>query len=94
MAPEFDHLASALDDATAPIYQQLRDRLETAPSEKDWLAISTAIAKGIAEGLRRGAGELSAQVEEALPAEREVHWELDLDCIDLWAERYGRSEAA
>ncbi len=89
MAPEFDHLAAALDDATLPICEELRARLDAELSEKDWLAVTTAIAKATIEGLRRGTNELAAQVDEALPAEKEVHWDLDLDCTDLWAERYG-----
>jgi len=89
VAPEFDHLAAALDDATAPIASELRERLDVVPSEKDWLAITTAIAKATVEGLRRGAQEFSEQVDEALPDESQLTWKLDLDCNDLWAERHG-----
>ncbi len=89
MAPEFDHLPTALEEAVAPIDAELRARLEHRPSERDWLAITTAIAKACVEGVRRGAGEFSEQVDEALPTDREVHWHLDLACNDLWAERYG-----
>jgi hypothetical protein len=93
MAPEFDHLAESLDDATARITSELRARLECAPSEKDWLAISTAIAKATLEGLRRGAEEIGAQVDEAVPEGQEVSWNLDLDCTDLWAQRYGEASS-
>ncbi len=91
MAPEFDHLADSLDDAATPISEELKGRLERTPSEKDWLAITTAIAKATVEGLRRGAEELGEQVGEAIPEDREVSWNLDLDCTDLWAQRYGRT---
>ena len=43
MAPEFDHLNDALDEATVPIVAELRARLEVTPSEKDWVAIDTAL---------------------------------------------------
>ena len=89
MVPEFDHLADSLDDVATPISAELRARLEISLSEKDWLAITTAIAKATVEGLRRGANELSAQVEEAIPDGQQVSWDLDLDCTDLWAQRYG-----
>ena len=89
MAPEFDHLCEALDEATVPIVAELRDRLETAPSEKDWLAIDTALAKAALIGVKRGARELSEQVDEALPDDREVTFDLELDCDDRWAKRYG-----
>ena len=67
MAPEFDHLGEALDEATVPIVAELRERLEITPSEKDWLAIDTALAKAALIGVRRGARELSEQVDEAIP---------------------------
>jgi hypothetical protein len=88
VGPEFDHLAAALDDATVSICAELDARLDARLSEKDWLAISTAIAKATVEGLKRGANEFAAQLDEALPDENEVSWHLDLDCTDLWAERY------
>ena len=89
MAPEFDHLGEALDEETVPIVAELRERLEVTPSEKDWLAIDTALAKAVLIGVKRGARELSEQVDEALPQDREVTYELELDCEDRWAQRYG-----
>ncbi len=91
MAPEFDHLTDALDDATATICRELLTRLERAPTEKDRLAITTAIAKAAVEGLRRGAKELGAQLDEAIPEGQVVSWNLDLDCTDLWEQRYGEA---
>lgn len=78
-----------MEEATAPICAELRARLREEPSREDWLAITTAIAKAALEGLRRGAAEVSDQVEETLPAGKHVSWDLDLSCNDLWAERYG-----
>ena len=89
MAPEFDHLSEALDEATVPIVAELRDRLEVTPSEKDWVAIDTALAKAAVLGVKRGARELAEQVDEAIPEDREVTFELELDCEDRWASRFG-----
>jgi len=89
MAPEFDHLSDSLDEATVPIVAELRRRLEIKPSEKDWLAIDTALAKAAVVGVKRGARELSEQVDEAIPDDRELTFDLDLDCDDRWARRYG-----
>jgi hypothetical protein len=89
MAPEFDHLGEALDEATVPIVVELRERLEFTPTEKDWVAIDTALAKATLIGVERGARELSEQVDEAIPPDRELHFELELDCEDRWARRYG-----
>jgi hypothetical protein len=88
MAPEFDHLSAALDEATVPIVAELRARLEVTPSEKDWIAIDTALAKAALVGVKRGARELSEQVDEAIPEDREVTFDLELDCEDRWARRY------
>jgi hypothetical protein len=88
MAPEFDHLCESLDEATVPIVAELRARLEMTPSEKDWIAIDTALAKAAVLGLKRGARELSEQVEEAIPEDRALTFELELDCEDRWASRY------
>ena len=89
MAPEFDHLNDALDEATVPIVAELRERLEIRLDEKDWLAIDTAVAKAAVVGVKRGARELSEQVDEAIPDDREVTFDLELDCDDRWAARYG-----
>jgi hypothetical protein len=89
MAPEFDHLGEALDEATVAIVAELRARLERTPSEKDWVAIDTALAKAALIGVKRGARELSEQVDEAIPEDREVTFDLELDCEDRWARRYG-----
>ena len=89
MAPEFDHLSDALDEATVPIVAELRQRLDNKPSEKDWLAIDTAVAKAAVIGVKRGARELSEQVDEAIPEDRELTFDLELDCDDRWARRYG-----
>lgn len=89
MAPEFDHLSEALDEATVPIVAELRTRLEMTPSEKDWIAIDTALAKAAVIGVERGARELSEQVEEAIPPDRELTFDLELDCDDRWARRFG-----
>jgi hypothetical protein len=91
MAPEFDHLSESLDEATVPVVAELRERLEATPSEKDWLAIDTAVAKAAVIGVRRGARELSEQVDEAIPEDRRLTFDLDLDCDDRWANRYGRA---
>jgi hypothetical protein len=89
MAPEFDHLCEALDEATVPIVAELRARLEVTPSEKDWLAIDTALAKAALVGVQRGARELSEQVDEAILGDRALTFDLELDCEDRWAQRYG-----
>ena len=89
MAPEFDHLCESLDEATVPIVAELRTRLEVTPSEKDWIAIDTALAKAAVIGVERGARELSEQVEEAIPPDRELTFDLELDCEDRWARRFG-----
>lgn len=94
MAPEFDHLGEALDEATVPIVVELRERLEFTPTEKDWVAIDTALAKATLIGLQRGARELSEQVDEAIPSDRELHFDLELDCEDRWAQRYGAARRA
>jgi len=91
MAPEYDHLCEALDEATVPIVAELRARLEVTPSEKDWLAIDTAVAKAAVIGVSRGARELSEQVGQAIPDDGAVSYDLDLDCDDRWAKRYGRA---
>lgn len=89
MAPEFDHLCDSLDEATVPIVAELRKRLEVTPSEKDWIAIDTALAKAALIGVKRGARELSEQVDEAIPPDRELTFDLELDCEDRWATRFG-----
>ena len=94
MAPEFDHLCEALDEETVPIVAELRKRLEVKPSEKDWIAIDTALAKAALVGVRRGARELAEQVDEATPEDRELTFDLDLDCEDRWADRYGERRPA
>lgn len=94
MAPEFDHLGEALDEATVPIVSELRERLESRPSEKDWIAIDTALAKAVLIGVRRGARELSEQLDEAIPEDRELRFDLELDCEDRWAQRYGTRQRA
>jgi hypothetical protein len=88
MAPEFDHLSEALDEATVPIVAELRARLEVPPSEKDWIAIDTALAKAAVLGVKHGARELSEQLDEAIPSDRAVTFDLELDCDDRWAVRY------
>ena len=94
MAPEFDHLGEALDEATVPIVAELRARLEVTPSEKDWIAIDTALAKAAVLGVKHGARELSEQVDEAIPPDRELTFDLELDCEDRWARRYGAARPA
>jgi hypothetical protein len=89
MAPEFDHLSEALDEATVPIVAELRARLEIRLSEKDWIAIDTALAKAAVVGVEWGARELSEQVDEAIPEDRELTFNLELDCEDRWAGRFG-----
>ena len=91
MAPEFDHIGEALDEATVPVVSELRERLEVGLSGRDWLAVETAVAKAALIGLQRGARELSEQVGEAIPADHQVTYDLDLDCEDRWAARYGRT---
>jgi hypothetical protein len=70
---------------------ELRARLEAELSGKDWLAVETAVAKAALTGVRHGARELSEQAEEALPADHQLTYKLDLDCDDRWAERFGRA---
>ena len=89
MAPEFDHLSEALDEATVPVVAELRTRLEVRLSERDWIAIDTALAKAAVIGVKRGARELSEQVGEAIPSDRELTFNLELDCEDRWARRFG-----
>jgi hypothetical protein len=91
MAPEYDHLCEALDEATVPVVAELRERLEVTLSEKDWIAIDTAMAKAAVIGVKRGARELSEQVDEAIPDDGAVSYDLDLACDDRWAQRYGRT---
>lgn len=94
MAPEFEHLAESLDEDTQSVGEELRARLDANPSDKDWLAITTALAKAAVIGLRRGAAEFSEQLDEALPADEHVEWHLDLECNDVWAHRYAQGVAA
>ena len=42
---QYDHLTDALDEATVPVVAELRERLEIKLSEKDWLAIDTAVPR-------------------------------------------------
>ena len=83
-----DHLTKVLIDSARSIAVELWERLEIDPSEKDVLAISTAVEKAIVTGARAGVAEAAAQVQEALP-EAKVNLHQDIASTDEWAERYG-----
>jgi len=83
-----DHLMKVLMDSVQPIVREVHERLDAELSEKDLIAVSTAIAKSVVEGARAGVAEAAAQVQEALP-DAHIHLQQEISEYDEWAERYG-----
>lgn len=63
-------------------------RIEGSLTEKDRLAVETALEKAIATGARIGMIEAAAQIEEAHP-EVQVETKAEINSTDDWAARYG-----
>jgi hypothetical protein len=76
-------------DATQRIAEELGSRMSRGLSERESVAITTAILKGVVAGVRIGAAEVSAQ---AIEHGVKIHLNLDevgLGGLDPWLERYG-----
>ena len=77
------------------IERELSARLDATLSEKDWLAVRTALAKGAARGFERGEVLLAQQFNEMLESDPTSKFEgVDVETPDfgnepdLWAEQH------
>lgn len=80
--------------AIRPISEEMEARLEGDLSDRDMLAIRTAILKACAAGMHLGTVETTAQVIEQAPAGATVNLNNSpladrLTQLDLWAAEYG-----
>lgn len=80
-------LTQAVIDDGAEILLELWERLDADLSEKDRVAVSTAICKALDAGVKRGFAEVGAQlIEQEVPVElRNMRTPIE----DEWAELYG-----
>lgn len=81
------HLEGVLLDTLLPIVDEVTARLEAELSERDMLAVETAVRKAAAEGVRLAALEVAAQAQQDGGM---LTVDLDVEPADAWAERYGR----
>jgi transcription antitermination factor NusA-like protein len=86
-----DSFIPRVTERVKPIAEQLMERLEVAElSNKDTIAITTALSKAASAGIHLGVVETIAQA-----AQQNVvidHWWGPPDESDLWAELYGDDE--
>jgi hypothetical protein len=79
-------------DNVEPIVDELLERLEVELTEKDRVAVGTAISKAIIKGTELGAAATVGHVIEQhgieVPIDASV--EETLEVADVWAEKYGR----
>jgi hypothetical protein len=101
---EIDEIEQLATEAVAPIDEELRQRLGSELTDKDSLALESALLKAFVNGMRAGAGEITERVIDNAAAStgfgaagfgagpRTTANELDreLPRLDPWAERYGR----
>jgi len=80
------YLTDAIDEAVAPIATELRTRLHGDLSERDAVAVHTAVLKAAMAGARLGASEVVASLVEQ---GKDVRLELRYEEIDEWRDRYG-----
>ncbi len=79
------NLLMGLIHLSAPVIQELWDRMEGEVSGKDRLAITTALTKAIESGMIHGASEVAELAREEGVEIRVPQASTDLD---LWAQRY------
>ena len=86
---ERDHLQKMIDDAIKRIAGELGERLEADLSEADVLAVGSALMKAATAGMKLGAADIAAQMDEAGHS-----IDLDLNVIegDAWVEEGGEEE--
>jgi hypothetical protein len=85
------NLTRVLTDEGGAIVRELSERLDAELSEKDVVAVSSAITRALLAGAQRGIAEATAQVIEQLPG-AEIKLHADVLQHDEWAERYGGDE--
>ncbi len=78
-------------DDTVAIAREMWDRIEGEISEKDGVAISTAIVKAALAGVNRGLVDSAAQLAEKLPG-ASVSVEPPAEVPDAWRKQYGADE--
>lgn len=95
---EIDEIEQLATEAVAPIDEELRQRLGGELTDKDSLALESALLKAFVNGMRVGAGEVAERVIDRSaasagfgarqqPTAKEL--EPELPRLDPWAERYG-----
>jgi hypothetical protein len=83
-------LTRVLADEASAIARELWARLEDELSDKDALAISTALTKAVIEGANRAIVDVTAQVTEQLAPQ--ITMDPMAEVPDMWAEEYGPGE--
>jgi hypothetical protein len=85
-----DHLTRLVADDAGAIAREMWSRIEGDISEKDELAIGTAITKVAIASVRRASAEVAAQVAESgIQVQIQVGAQ---EAADEWAERYGQAD--
>jgi hypothetical protein len=101
---ELDEIEQLATEAVAPIDEELRQRLGSELTDRDSLALESALLKAFVNGMRAGAGEVAERVIDRSAASagfgaagfgagpQPTAGDLDpqLPRLDPWAERYGR----
>jgi hypothetical protein len=85
-----DHLTKVIADTCAEASREMWARIEGEISEKDELAIASALTKVATESARLATLEVVAQVTESTP-QVTMTTEFTIIDHDPWAERYGES---
>ena len=95
---EMDEIEQLATEAVAPIDEELRRRLGGELTDKDSLALESALLKAFVNGMSAGAGEVAERAIDSASASsgfgagpRPTPGELNiqLPSLDPWAERYG-----
>jgi hypothetical protein len=81
-------LEAVLADEGGAILGEVVERLDADLSEKDLVAVATAITKALVVAANRGVAEATAQIAEQHP-DLELKLHHDVTQYDEWAERYG-----
>ncbi len=100
MAQEEDPtgVGALASEAVAPIEEELRQRLLVEVSDRDALAIETALLKAFINGMRAGAAGTSESMTEQIltggtmasnPIPLVAEIDPQLPWLDPWADRYG-----
>lgn len=97
--PEAERIAELAGESVAPIEQELRQRLAMELTDRESLAIDTALLKAFINGMRTGSAETTERVLDAPGAPIGLsggrQWptveQLDpqLPWLDPWADSYG-----